>query len=338
MADGGLLSQLENNNNNITRVVQRKTPSWDDNGSDRNILLVGSTARSGTSFIGELLATLEPSMYFFEPELYLRDVTQEKVKEEEGINLIKDVFACNFPDNFFSWLQKRSRSNIIRHPVTWTCVGGVLTCLSKPVITHACQHEHVRIIKAIRLRLSWLRELLDNTGIPNLKIIHLVRDPRGSLYSMDKNHLHKLDTDYFCPRIHADLTHLPHLLAQYPNQVFSLVYEKFCLDPFGEARRLWRFLMDNTSETLPTIWTEYLTKKTTDDNNNNNNGKKTKVYTTRRNSSTQYQEWRNTIPQQTFTTIERDCANVITALGYNLFGNLENARNLSISLFMDDKS
>ncbi|KAK3862125.1 hypothetical protein Pcinc_031982 [Petrolisthes cinctipes] len=338
-----VLSQLKDKkhhtydfNHDVQRNISipKKDSSWDDDGSERNILLVGSTARSGTSFIGEMLAKLEPSIYFFEPELYIKSIDHEKVKEMDGINLMEDVFECRFHTNFTQWLLKRNIANVIRHPVTRKCKGGAHTCLSQPVITQACQQEHVRIVKAIRLRMRWMYQLLDNDAVDNLKIIHLVRDPRGSLYSMDKNHLHKLDTAYFCPRIHDDLTHLPQLLAQYPKRVFSLVYEKFCLDPFGEARRLWRFLMDNSSATLPSIWTQYLTKKTNDENN----GKKTKVYTTRRNSSTQYQEWRNTIPDHTFTSIERDCANAITALGYNLFGNIENTRNLAIPLFMDDKT
>ncbi|KAK4317780.1 hypothetical protein Pmani_011178 [Petrolisthes manimaculis] len=123
------------------------------------------------------------------------------------------VFECRFSTNFTQWLLKRNVANVIRHIVTRKCEGGTHTCLSKPVITQACQQEHVRIVKAIRLRMSWLHGLIDNSAMSNLKIIHLVRDPRGSLYSMDKNHLHKLDTDYFCPRIHADLTHLTHLLG-----------------------------------------------------------------------------------------------------------------------------
>lgn len=100
----------------------------------------------------------------------------------------------------------------------------------------------------------------------------------------------------------------------------------------GEATRLWRFLMDNSSATLPPVWTQYLEEKT----NLKINENREKVYSTRRDSKAQYQAWRNTIPVYTLTSIERDCAQVINALEYNLFGTIENTRNLSFPLFAND--
>lgn len=70
-----------------------------------------------------------------------------QVMEEEGVQLTGDIFSCLFPNNFTSFLLKRNKANIIRHPVTRKCNGGVHICLSKPVITQACQQEHVRIVK-----------------------------------------------------------------------------------------------------------------------------------------------------------------------------------------------
>lgn len=100
----------------------------------------------------------------------------------------------------------------------------------------------------------------------------------------------------------------------------------------GEATRLWRFLMDNSSATLPPVWAQYLKMKTNLESNKN----RKEVYSTKRDSSTQYQAWRKTIPVHTLTSIERDCVHVINALGYNIFGTIENTRDLSIPLFVND--
>lgn len=82
-----------------------------------------------------------------------------------------------------------------------------------------------------------MKELLDDPRY-DVKVVHLVRDPRGSLYSMAKLHLHKLMPEYHCPLIYDDLVNGPKFMAEYPGRVISVTYEQFCLDPVGQSGSL----------------------------------------------------------------------------------------------------
>ncbi|KAK7072078.1 hypothetical protein SK128_024310 [Halocaridina rubra] len=295
------------------------------------IMLVGSTARSGTSFLGELLAQFDNFLYLFEPELYVRVATTEMLTEQYGIPHLRDMINCRFTDRFILWLKTRASSfNCFRHPITKTNCRNWETCLTIPRLTEACQGEDIRILKVIRVRMSWMRTLLDDPHI-DLKVIHLVRDPRGSLYSMAKYHLHKLEPGYYCPMIEEDITETPKLMEKYPGKVMGLTYEQLCLDPMGKAKEIWRFLAGDRNAEMPSKWSTYMETHMSRTSQN----RKVPVYSTYRNTTEQYQAWRNDITDYALKEIEANCKGVLKLLGYNLFGSLENAKNANISLFVN---
>lgn len=294
------------------------------------IVLVGSTARSGTSFLGELLSQYDNFLYLFEPELYVRVITKEMVTEKPGMSHLQDMMYCHLSESFTTWLKSRATAfNIFRHPVTKTHCRIWSTCLTVPKLTQACREEDIRIMKVIRVRMAWMRVLLDNPQV-NVKVIHLVRDPRGSLFSMAKNHLHKLEPDYYCPLIEDDIVQTPKLMEEYPGKVMGLTYEELCLDPLGKATEIWRFLEGDSKTELSPKWAEYMEKHMS-----RTSKRRVAVYGTFRNSAEQYQAWRNNITEKALTEIEANCKGVLSRLGYNLFGSLERTRNISYPLFIN---
>lgn len=98
-----------------------------------------------------------------------------------------------------------------------------------------------------------------------------------------------------------------------------------------KATELWQFLHGEATDSLPESWTSYLEIHTQLQAN-----KKMGAYTTRRDSENQYQAWRAEITENALTKIEKDkhCVSAIQLLGYNLFGNIDTARNLSYPLFV----
>ena len=74
--------------------------------------------------------------------------------------------------------------------------------------------------------------LLDE--IPNLKIIHLIRDPRGSLDSMARHKVHDLFTEFYCPIISEDIDQADIFKTKYPKSFISIKYEDMSLRPYGE--------------------------------------------------------------------------------------------------------
>ncbi|XP_064119097.1 carbohydrate sulfotransferase 3-like [Macrobrachium nipponense] len=297
----------------------------------RVVVLVGSTARSGTSFLGELLSQFDNVLYLFEPELHVRATTKEMVTEETGIPLLKDMIYCNISSNFSMWLKTRASSfNIFRHPITKTRCRDWSICLEPSRLRKACRGEHLRVMKVIRIRMAWMRPLLDDPQV-DLKVINLVRDPRGSLYSMAKHQLHKLDPGLYCPLIEDDMIQTPRLMEEYPGRVLGITYEQLCLDPIGKATEIWRFLIGDNSAELSPRWALYMENHVSRSSAN----RRVAVYGTFRNTNEQYQAWRNSITEHALLDIEASCESVLKKLGYNLFGSLERARNTSYSLFMD---
>ncbi|KAK7007467.1 hypothetical protein SK128_015239 [Halocaridina rubra] len=289
------------------------------------ILLVGSTARSGTSFIAELLSQQNDTLYLFEPTHFIKYMTGQKVQEQHGISHTLDMIHCRITDLFLTWLKGRgSAMGHFRHPslTQYAKLSNWKYYLSIPLLTHLCQSSHVRVIKVIRLRMSWLRRLLDDPLL-NVKIIHLARDPRASLYSMSKNGLEKADPFYYCPRILEDLQYTPFLMKRYPGRVMTMGYEKFCINSRGEAQNIWRFLTGNDSADIPQAWSRYLALHTIEQ------GAKTGTFSTFRNTLREYSEWRKEITEYNLLQIERCCQYSIRLLGLNLFGSIKNARDMS---------
>ena len=138
-------------------------------------------------------------------------------------------------------------------------------------------------------------------------------------------------------------------------------YEDLCRDPYGETRRLLRFLSgdgdqgpnlgkDNGPIINPDVddknGTRYdpalyqdLPKGVLDflkDHIHYHTKRRTGPYTTDRETASMYQHWRWIITQKQLQQIESVCGNVIRALGHRMFHNFAAVRNSSLSLF-DDK-
>lgn len=135
-------------------------------------------------------------------------------------------------------------------------------------------------------------------------------------------------------------------------------YEDLCRDPYGQTRRLLRFIHDQGdgepttqgSKSQPSVGT------TTEGGRDASWDLPTGVrdflrshlhstppdmkgpYTTERDTSSMYQGWRWIITQEELQVLEPMCQNVIEALGHRMFHNYTAVRNASLSLFTDEYS
>lgn len=143
----------------------------------KKVLLLSSVGRSGSSFLGLLLAALGDNMYFFEPIRGLPKNTQNKQSvSEELVRYFRcDVRLRPFP-------KRAYRMNVKK-------------------LTDLCRQQPLIIVKVIRVRLEWVRELMNRKDMDNVKVIHLVRDPRGSLTSIEKLEWKTTEVD-ICTRIY----------------------------------------------------------------------------------------------------------------------------------------
>ena len=138
-------------------------------------------------------------------------------------------------------------------------------------------------------------------------------------------------------------------------------YEDLCRDPYGETRRLLRFLSgdgdlgpnlgkDNGPIINPAVddknGTRYdpalyqdLPKGVLDFLKDHMHRQQSSgAYTADRKTADMYQYWREYITEKQLQQIESMCGKVIHALGHRMFHNIAAVRNSSLSLFNDKHS
>lgn len=122
------------------------------------------------------------------------------------------------------------------------------------VLEKLCLNSELRVLKTIRLTMDLVEMLLDI--IPGLKVIHLVRDPRGITNSrlhgpfrMARSIFHHShDT---CMRMREDIEHTHKLQLEYPGQITTVLYEALAEKPYDGAEFVYKFL--NMEVTWPVI-------------------------------------------------------------------------------------
>lgn len=171
------------------------------------VLLVSSTGRSGSSFLGQILASRPSSLYYFEPLKLLNALPTPEVWPG-----IQGLLTCNISDKF--------AKAVIGWPRILNDNAGIhqkscnRTCLRYGGLAEICRSKDVIVIKTIRMRVAWMVPLLNT--LPSLRVIHLIRDPRGSLTSLSR--LWKSPYDERCADISEDLVTGKAASSLYPDR------------------------------------------------------------------------------------------------------------------------
>lgn len=175
-----------------------------------HVLLVSSMGRSGSSFLGELLASPPSSLYYFEPLKLLTKLPGEQVWPG-----IRGLLTCNitkqFVDAVLGWQNVLNRN----HGIEFKRCNK--ECKRHGGLVKICRSKEIKVIKTIRMRLAWTTPLLNS--LQSLRVIHLVRDPRGSLLSISRRWKFQSKSD--CDNLYSDLIIGKVLSSLYPNRLVS---------------------------------------------------------------------------------------------------------------------
>ena len=170
--------------------------SLNQNTSNLRVIIL-TRKRSGSSFVGEFLNQNPNMFYVFEPlvlltQLGLTHYIEEDVFDEQSSQILNSTILCNFPKMPSGW-WKYSKNKICKFNraimqtnVCKTSLASVgdstNSILSK--LSEICRKYKYIGIKTIRLTdISLIKQLMTSS---NIKIIHLVRDPRGTMSSRMK--------------------------------------------------------------------------------------------------------------------------------------------------------
>ena len=183
----------------------------------RHILIV-TKARSGSSFLGDMLSAIPGTFYSYEPLLF---------KSPDNINLLKEVFTCYQNKEYFehakNWSMGYSKNFRLMH-LCKSLMANDKLCYTKELYYSTCEMFPIRLIKTIRMSMEEAENLLlDQELGKTLKIVFLVRDPRGKFQSLKSRvkwcDLWKgvCDMKKICQALQNDLTASYKLKEKYPG-------------------------------------------------------------------------------------------------------------------------
>ena len=139
----------------------------------RNILIV-TRARSGSSFLGDLLNRYPGTFYNFEPLYFCK-----------GECNIKQVLKCEPHNEYFKHVKERNSAPfLVKNVRLWKSCERLLSnkmkCFLPEMFYSTCPIFPIRLTKTIRLPFKETEPLLMDPDIgKSLKVIYLFRDPRG---------------------------------------------------------------------------------------------------------------------------------------------------------------
>ncbi|XP_021353773.1 carbohydrate sulfotransferase 4-like [Mizuhopecten yessoensis] len=319
-------------------------------------ILVVAYMRSGSSFTAESLQHgPDVSFYSFEPllnvvkgSIYAMDckgsncrvVNRTDELSQTTASIIKNIFECKMsalPDealyafSVFSQLRDHGRlkdcfpkpeefKQITNNTRLSSMMERKSQCLS--FLESRCRNSTVRVIKTIRMSLHLCKDL--SKTIENMKILHLVRDPRASVYSRRNlgldfsNSLVKI----LCNRMSHDIDEGQLIGSYFPGRFYSLRYECLARNPETVLKKLYSDMsLEYDSETEK--WMQLYMKS----QNRGQNG----YQVFKSNSSSRSTNWRLRIPYIDTLNIDSLCKDVYTKIGARSFNSAMELENLGMS-------
>lgn len=300
-----------------------------------HILLV-AYPRTGSSFVGDLIQSLPNSFYHFEP-LHFIQGSFLNGSFYEARDLLDNLFQCNISqiEGFLLW-QKSHKAfmKLERNIRYWKNCFINKTCYNGTYIDSFCRNQTLVLIKTIRMNLYEASKLFTSHPHLNLKLIYLVRDPRGTMNSRKKHPVKMwcrhdpmcINPNQFCSRISDDVTTMCSLSINRPEDFLVIRYEDISINPYSVASQLVKFI--GLSE-VPDQTLDFLKTHTHFTGNKSNRSKAlglSYAYTTFRNSSATAMIWTKEMTFKYVFFLQKVCKRFLSSFGYHSYRTVSSLR------------
>ncbi|KAK8765389.1 hypothetical protein V5799_031997 [Amblyomma americanum] len=295
-------------------------------------ILILAYFRSGSSFLGGLLSSASNMTFFsYEPLSLLTPAERlDSRMSSTGLDILENHLTCQFPrmSDYLATAFRRWNHYTPNAFLMKLCGRKTKVCLNSQFMADVCRRSPFQVIKVTRLSVSdVLQRLQMNASLTNnLKVLHLVRDPRGMLSSRSSMSWCRksktcLQAKYLCHEIEEDLDAFEQLRHLLPNGTVRLRYEDIASWPFNESMVLFQALGLEFSDVVR----DFLrTHTTTDDEKVLRN-----PYSTVRRSNVTVFKWTKKLDWERVKEIQTVCAGVLKRLGYQVFGSYEELKKMS---------
>ena len=310
-------------------------------------IIVLARMRTGSSLVGEILNQNPTLFYIFEPlhaidSFIRRHREAETHRRELSVTLLRMINRCQFTQDFVQsiahWGLGKHKSSGLQ-PICKATEG--CNKASHTLIEDQCKSFAMRMgMKTIRADLSMLQSLVEKDNV-NLKIIHLVRDPRGTAnsrknYYIDhikaerkKNKQPERTTQFTLktlglldvnPQFHVntipkyckwikDTIPVAKSKPDWLQSRYMLVrYEDLALDPVKVSQDIYNFV----GLTMPKNVRQWVVNSTSESNNRNNGS----TFGTQKNSKEVMQSWRHSLPYEEVRQVQDLCGDAMKLVGY----------------------
>ena len=305
-------------------------------------ILIATTWRSGSTFLGDLLNHYPGVFYFFEPLHYYSSIADKSHVQNET-KFLKNLVSCQFNSENFGFLQhvaQHSNKFLMKsHNLRlWNSCQNInilprdAMCLMPEYLNRLCPLYPIKLIKTVRIRVKMLKDLLKDPSI-NFKFIVLVRDPRGVYNSRGTGPVSLwcsadqcANPATGCKDLASDIKAAFDLEMSYPGTVMLVRYEDLSLVPEETARRMMKFLGLPWKKAI----SDYIVTHTARDKVKIVRNKKTRKiekqhdpYDTRRNSTATAFAWRSQLGFARTSAIQEVCREPMKQLGYRMMESEE---------------
>lgn len=250
--------------------------------------------------------------------IYIFRSIEEKELESVYTEILFHWLTCNFhkidipglTDAFIGYHTPEHRNYyacINPQNTTKSVIELVEQCI--PLLQIKCHKAHSRTLKTIRLPVAMAGKLLE--WLPNLKILHLIRDPRGIVNSQFEQVVTEgknlsTSSEELCQTISKDVKSFSELHRCHGSRILSVIYENLCQNPHTMVKQLFEFFGKTYS------------KRVKDFVNRTMQGpvKSCDYCTDRGNALANAYRWISKIRKGTLQTIDSHCSFLYSYLGY----------------------
>ena len=311
-------------------TMERATPLPQKPFSTRKNLIIISPGRGGSSFLGSLFNENPHVMYSFEPFFAItRDIfhvnldkgyKEPKNYKQAFLRVIDGFLKCDFANlskTTISALSKRSW-----HLLQSNAFSKVnLKPFSRALLTSTCENHDYTVIKILSARvpnktIETFKELFQQQSHYDVKLVHLVRDPRAVVNSRVnlkwmKDHLHPSFSDNvrrICNPILQNIRFGLFSPSSWLKNRFKIIrYEDLVGNTVNITRELYRFAGFDWSTSIDE-WISQLA----------NNSKQGTEYCVFRNATAAIHGWKNA-PKPFIKAVEDECRDLMDFLGYEKY-------------------
>ncbi|XP_023348675.1 carbohydrate sulfotransferase 5 isoform X2 [Eurytemora carolleeae] len=298
------------------------------NGGQPVRALVTTTWRSGSTFLGDIMLSHPATYYHYEPLLHF-DIRQARsgYLAQEGVRTLKDLMNCNYTnlDNYLKYGKTHlhlfsHNSRLWKYCTSQGKEYHQSTCWSPAFLNRFCPLFPFQSIKAVRLRLGLTRELVEDASL-NVRVLLLVRDPRGTMESRKHRDWCPGNPDCedpkkLCEDLESDYYAYKALLQTYPDRYRMVRYEDFSMDPYNNTVNVFRYFRFSMHKRVE----QFLNSHTT----TNIGG----VSSTFRDSKTAPFMWKERLTREEVYNIQDSCSQAMNLWGYNLLTDEDDLRDL----------